>query len=748
MNHPTTRISFQLLFTSLGALILVCQLILLCLSHRIADTWRTYDLLMFRQDRQRPQETQPMILPDERKEVNEFRVCLSLEKDSPWPLSGTCNQREYGVSKMSDEERSCGFCSSPYLQSIAEKLEIYRDQCQHLVVYGVAFGSQYAEMIRDTAVWSMDDSVCSFHFVLQEDADVIGTLGKNQFLIKVDVSMMPYQQMRRNVKILKMSPLDLFPWADRVIWRDTKLFLRKILPSSYMNYFNNTVQHFDTCASFVSLPIHDSSMGNTFEDLDFPEYKAHCKAVVDAATQRPTVSDGLETLVDQCLLTMKHYVDKERINGTTFLDRALIDTALMVWDQRTTECKQYIGDLTCSWLDEIHCFSDRDQVSFGRALDASGASVSEKVLNGDQVFFKDSRPTVHIARPDCHWYFQALDICYDPNYKNLRVAVVIAGTYQRFMFSSAVQRVLAPLVRQSHTVDLFLSLTTGKADAYRFSGAFHPDPMLEEKNGRMLENTINEQVERVGASVQSLLVADQIDIDSDPLILQMFRQIRDMHPGEDPLEYFPVLDIRNDEVRARNAVGNHNFLRVFRAIENLWESAIERERAVGKRYDYVLFLRDDSLWFRDFHLNGVVALGGDVFIPACDARDPPMDPHELCDHGMIARRGVADIFGRYFSTIFKLDLDGCAANLTESFTKEGKRGCNTEMILKWTVDTHNVNVTKVGQGFMQFQRSARVQTVNGTITECFHKYCQSRHDPLILGSKHADMKTCKSLETK
>ncbi|GAX22151.1 hypothetical protein FisN_39Lh018 [Fistulifera solaris] len=751
MKHSTKSISFQQLFTSFGVMILFCQVILLWFCHHIAHTWCTHDdLRIFRPSNLRPKKILPAIFPTkERKEaVIEPRVCMSPEKDVPWPLSGTCNQPLHGVSGVSAESRSCGFCSSPYLQSIANQLEEYRDQCKDLVVYGVAFGTKYVGFINEAAILSMDESVCAFHFVLQEEADAIGDLRNNEIVIRVDGSKMPYKDMRRNVKILKMSPLDLFPWAERVIWRDTKLLPKKILPRSYMAYFNRTVENYDSCASLVSLPIHDSSMGNRWEDLDFPEYKGHCGAVVDAAIKRPTVSDGLETLVNQCQLTIQHYDHEPLVDGKTFLDRSLIDSALMVWDMRTVTCKKYIGDLGCSWLDEIHCFSDRDQVSFGRALDASGVSVSKELPNGDQLFFKDSRPTVHIARPDCHWYFQGLDICYDPNYENLRVAVVIAGTHQRFMFSTALQHVLAPLVRQSHNVDLYLSLTTGKAKAYRFAGAFHPDPLLEGKNETELRETITREVQNVGATVQTLLVSEQIEIENDPLIFHMYKQFKKKLPNEHPLEYFPALDIRNDEVRARNKVGNHNFLRLFRAIENLWESVIERERAGGKQYDYVLFLRDDSYWFRDFHLNGVVALGGDIFIPACDARDPPLDPHEMCDHGMVARRGVADIFGRYFSTMFKLDLAGCAANLTESFTKQGKRGCNTEMILKWTADTYDVNVTRVGQGYMQFQRSARVQTVNGSITECFHKFCQSRHDPLILGTKHADMQMCKSLETK
>ncbi|GAX23943.1 hypothetical protein FisN_20Hu151 [Fistulifera solaris] len=627
---------------------------------------------------------------------------------------------------------------------MAARLEQYRDSCQDLVVYGVGFGSKYTEFTRATA--DMDESVCSFHFVLPEDVDAIGTLrAKNQIIVPVNVTNMPYQHMRRNVKIFKMSPLDLFPWADRVIWRDTKLLPKKILPSSYMSYFNDTIQSFNACVSFVSLPVHDSSMGQQVEDLAFAEYLAHCDAVVASAVHRPTVSDGIETVIRQCQLTLQHYRHEIRINGTKFLDRSLIDGAFIVFDQRSSRCRKYSGDLMCSWLDEVHCFSDRDQVSFGRALDVSGARQSEKLPNGDQVFFQDNLPAVHLARSDCHWYFQKLDTCYDTRYEKLKVAVVIAGKYERFVFNSTMHHLLAPLVRQSHAVDFFLSLTVGTTPTHRFPGTFLPDVLLENKTGKVLEQVIAEQVHRTGAFLRTLRVSKPLDLATQPLIREKWQQLEQKYPGQDPLALFPVLDVRNDDARKRNAVGNQNLLRLYRAIEDLWESLIEQERVSGSQYDYVMFWRDDALWIRDLYLNGIIARYGDVFLPSCDKRDPPLHPLEVNDHGLITRRAVAEVFGRYFSGFFQFDVDACVANLANDFTEELKGGCSAEMMLKWTADTHNITITKLGQRHMPFQRFARVQMMNGSITECFYEYCQSRYDGLIFGSKHANTKTCLAL---
>jgi hypothetical protein len=41
----------------------------------------------------------------------------------------------------------------------------------------------------------------------------------------------------------------------------------------------------------------------------------------------------------------------------------------------------------------------------------------------------------------------------------------------------------------------------------------------------------------------------------------------------------------------------------------------------------------------------------DVFVPACDAREPPMDSHELNDHAILSRRPSAHVFGRYYSML-------------------------------------------------------------------------------------------------
>jgi hypothetical protein len=54
----------------------------------------------------------------------------------------------------------------------------------------------------------------------------------------------------------------------------------------------------------------------------------------------------------------------------------------------------------------------------------------------------------------------------------------------------------------------------------------------------------------------------------------------------------------------------------------------------------------------------------------------------------------------------------------------GERGCNSEMLLKWVIEKESLNVKKVGQGLLPFQRSMHLD-LNGTVVECFHKYCKS-----------------------
>jgi hypothetical protein len=63
------------------------------------------------------------------------------------------------------------------------------------------------------------------------------------------------------------------------------------------------------------------------------------------------------------------------------------------------------------------------------------------------------------------------------------------------------------------------------------------------------------------------------------------------------------------------------------------------------------------------------------------------------------------------------------------------RGCNSEMLLQWVIDANRVKVKKVGQGLIPFQRSVNIRLRDGSVVQCFHKFCQSREDALVLDSQ-------------
>jgi hypothetical protein len=58
-----------------------------------------------------------------------------------------------------------------------------------------------------------------------------------------------------------------------------------------------------------------------------------------------------------------------------------------------------------------------------------------------------------------------------------------------------------------------------------------------------------------------------------------------------------------------------------------------------------------------------------------------MAENEICDHGVIAARASAELFGRYNVNLVDTDLKACADQVPPYISKGGLRGCNSEMIL-------------------------------------------------------------------
>merc|ERR1739848_982720 len=110
---------------------------------------------------------------------------------------------------------------------------------------------------------------------------------------------------------------------------------------------------------------------------------------------------------------------------------------------------------------------------------------------------------------------------------------------------------------------------------------------------------------------------------------------------------------------------------------------------------------------------------------------------------IISKRSTADIFGDYYTRLFEVDTQDCMGRLDNGVTRNGVRGCNSEMILKFVMDNEGVRVRKVHQSLIPFQRSARVKLEDGSAKYCFHKFCQSKLSPLQLT---ASIGSCKDID--
>jgi len=396
---------------------------------------------------------------------------------------------------------------------------------------------------------------------------------------------------------------------------------------------------------------------------------------------------------------------------------------------------------------------------------------------------KQNIPMVHIGKRSCHFYYTSFSRCvapplgeegddYDIEFKldrtitkeasprkrgmsYGRVAVIVAGTLQRFMFDSMITHLVKPMAKDKIFVDYYVSLTTAMPKSYRsefsYTDHFQPDPAFV--NGLSPDyNELEEEIrKRIGeipyASIGAVEIKDSIDIDSEPMLMKKRQEANFQYPNEDCDQRFPIFDNRSEQIANRTSNANRNVLKLHLAIQNLWKIALKWEREEDFKYDYVMFLRDDTLWLDDFKMNRIDRKGGEVFIPSCDARDPPMLDDEINDHILISRRETANIIGNYYSNLFKFSTDDCTDQLPESIVQNWVRGCNTEMLLKWMMEKYQVQVTKMSQSEIPMQRSANVRMQDGSNLQCYHKFCQSKHSPLtVKGGKYENMTKCSAIK--
>jgi hypothetical protein len=330
--------------------------------------------------------------------------------------------------------------------------------------------------------------------------------------------------------------------------------------------------------------------------------------------------------------------------------------------------------------------------------------------------------------------------------------VLVAGTLLRFFLTSSTEHLIRPLAQQKHAVDYYLALTTGESRSWRkdsYTEFFALDPAFGTgttipPKEHVLE-VVSRLVEAAGGRLRRLDLRAAVDLEGDAALWRAVNKSR-LRRGltlsrGDPLEHFPLLSHGS----GRSAVANRNFLRVYKAIELLWDAALATESSEGWSYTHALVLRDDVNWLADMKLDRLLsapdAAGADAHILSCDVRRPRMHPAEINDFAMLITRKHASFIGRFYSNTILVGLSGeCRIAIVNGlhvpFTQAaasrlGSRisSCSSEELMRWALVRAGIRVHAAAQSLLPFQRCAHINA-SGTITLCMHKHCQSVQSPL------------------
>ncbi len=749
----------------------------------------------------------------------DYRECTSPESTVPWPLEGFVYSK---TSSMSCGMRSATPFSLFFRGTLwKKKIKPLTQDCNRMVVFGVAFGGEFVKDLDAPHVRQLVNATdllrrhgrCFFIFTSDEEFKAASTTRATQgrygndtlsddysdpimighnILIPIPSSILPYRNPRRNVKLLKYMGQFMFRQAAVVIWQDAKFFRDDFVSKQPVDY-EELIER-DACVTAMGLPVHKGTVG--LENIRrgilsrgryTPRYEHHCQAIIDALIDRPNVTDSADNLIRQCDAYMQHVYLQE--GNTDAMNQGLIDSAFIIWNQRTPACRDFNSALRCTIMDQIQCHSDRDQVSIPFALYTMGLTATYRRQPDDSKkrpvdrdwdprihdldfvqtpgdkrsvrnqMFPSSSPDdvmVRVVRSSCHWYFSRLGNCRTGLEKGTPyLAILVAGTAKRFMFQGLVDHVIKPLVKEQQTmVDYYIMLSVKQGLAYRADEAYMRlqtfDPAFssvkDEKDAHVVTlymyDKIRDSITHSGANLGGIHIQPQPMKLDPPKLRKKQLEAKKARPKEDSYYRFPTLDLR-PEFRRRTAVYNRNIFKMYLGLQKLWDKhLITSEHYIGVSYDYVMIVRDDSTWLGDFNMQKLIASNpsADAYVPSCDMSDPPKNPREYNDYGIVIKREKAAVIGKYFTKLLDPDIEECHESVKDIAAPD--TGCNSGMLLYYILHKNNVTVQEVSQSLLPFERTMALSLKTGETVTCIHKFCQSRTDPLTIPS---GLKMCKDV---
>ena len=194
---------------------------------------------------------------------------------------------------------------------------------------------------------------------------------------------------------------------------------------------------------------------------------------------------------------------------------------------------------------------------------------------------------------------------------------------------------MAPLVQSGWEVDYFSSFFLGRPSGWRAGvEAFEADWEFQEANETHFESIISQKLSSSGAHVMFNRVFSEQDVDLAES--SFIAQEKGFWPNK------------------RGKIARNNFILMWKNLAILWQKAKEHEKRYGK-YSYVIILRDDAYWFRDFNLTQMLELRGIERLPGrpgegqlysvlCDPRHVSSgDLRGLMDYFFLVDRVAADV---------------------------------------------------------------------------------------------------------
>ena len=258
-------------------------------------------------------------------------------------------------------------------------------------------------------------------------------------------------------------------------------------------------------------------------------------------------------------------------------------------------------------------------------------------------------------------------------------------------------------------VDYFASVFVGNAnvfDAEMQHVSFEKDPIfakfehLNQTNLSFITSVISSTLARSGAKVPYARAFDRHDTATE-----------DLSFIDKSMMWWRVKYGRT---------ARENFIRMLKELEMMWHAAQKEERKQRQQYSYVLIVRDDVWWLKDFDLDLLVRTGGvqkavgrnagHVYSAPCKNRPTK----GLVDHVFLFDRSAAEIMGSSYSRIVRPGDFGRA--WLEHL--EAEKPKNSENFYMQLANFSGFEINEVPGALLPMQRTGRLNS-----TVCLHKYC-------------------------